>query len=75
MTNERRRDKESSAGSHRKRTKLRVKCPRWSIRDVSMALADVAKVEDYAFARVFLSQHELKIRIRRRPQGPPVAAD
>ena len=44
MTNERRRDKESSAGGHRKRTKFRVKRPRWSIGDVSTALAEVAKV-------------------------------
>jgi uncharacterized RDD family membrane protein YckC len=53
MTNERRHDKESSAGGHRKRTKLRVKRPRWSIRDVSTALAEVAKVTGLVFAHVF----------------------
>ena len=53
MTNERRRDKESSAGGHRKRTKLRVKGPRWSIRDVSTALAEVAKVPGLRPSRVF----------------------
>ena len=53
MTNERRRDKESSAGGHRKRTKLRVKRPRWSIRDVSTALAEVAKVPGLRPSRVF----------------------
>ncbi len=64
MTNERRRDKESSAGGHQKRTKFRVKRPRWSIRDVSTALAEVAKVPGFqAFAGVFF-QHELKIRTR-----------
>ena len=47
MTNERRRDKESSAGGHQKRTKLRVKRPRWSIREVSTALAEVAKMPGF----------------------------
>ena len=60
MTNQRRHDKESSAGGRRKHTKFRVMCPRGIIRDVSMTLADVVKVQDSGL-RGFLFQHELKI--------------
>ena len=60
MTNERRHDKESGAGGHRKRTKLCVKRPRW-IRDVSTALAEGQSDEDSDLRK---SLHELKTRTR-----------
>ena len=52
MTNKRRRDKESSAGCHRKRTKPRVKPSTLGYGDVSTAPARVAKCE--AFPRIIL---------------------
>jgi len=52
MTNQRRRDKESSAGCHRKRTKPRVRPSTLGYGDVSTAPARVAKCE--ALPRIIL---------------------
>jgi len=60
MTNQRRHDKESSAGGHRKRTKFRVMCPREIICQVGMALAN-GKIQDSGTFAGILFQHELKI--------------